>query len=520
VRTLGQGVRFGRYRLIERIGQGGMADVYRGIVDGPQGFTRQVAIKRIHKMFAGEADFVPMLATEARVTALLNHPSIVQVYEYGSVDGEHYLAMELADGPDLNLILRTAHQRGVLMPPDVVCYLIGQVADALAYAHALCDTDGQPLAIVHRDVSPSNIIVTHVGAVKLLDFGIAKAVERLRGAETVGGRIKGKASYLAPEQFEGARLDHRCDQFALGIVFWEALTAQRLFTTIVRPPEVTPPSHVVAGLDPEIDAIVVKMLARAARDRFADCAEVARVLAPVTRRLHGDALALKEWLAATGPFVSSVDPRVDEALASEASPQVTVLRPPPASLYSTGELQPSRTKSGGGLGWFWLAVVASAALSAVAGFELLPQPPAPAHVAPTSAAPLAVVKTPVGAAVAPAPVAPAPVQLRVEGTPGAQVVVDGKTVGRAPLELSLPSAQKRRRIAVVLEGHQSWTRDVAGDVDILLVAALLPTPTLALPPAPVPAPPPPVKPTTRPAHPSSRTQSPGRVEPIVRDPFR
>jgi serine/threonine protein kinase len=305
-------VQFGRYRLIDRLGQGGMADVYRAVVDGPRGFTRQLVIKRIHKLFAREKEFIAMLGTEARVTALLNHPSIVQVFEFGQVGDELYLAMELAEGPDLARVLLQARERGSHMPPGVACWVIGQLADALAYAHSLAGPDGEPLGIIHRDVSPSNIVLSLVGGVKLLDFGIAKAAQRLHDDRTRTGAIKGKVSYLSPEQIDGLPMDHRADQYALGIVFHECLTGARLWKGLMRDQAVTPPSHLLFDVDPEIDAVVLRMLARAPEDRFADCADVAEVLAPLARRLNGDALALRNWLAQVGPFPSLAQPLIGD----------------------------------------------------------------------------------------------------------------------------------------------------------------------------------------------------------------
>ncbi|MCA1665492.1 MAG: serine/threonine protein kinase, partial [Myxococcales bacterium] len=301
-------VRFGHYRLVERIGAGGMAEVHRAVAEGPGGFARTVVIKRMLPQLCDDDAFVRMLLAEGRLTALLHHPSIVQLYEVGEVDGVFYLAMEHVDGVDLSSLMRAALAR-LPLPPPVACAIACELAGALAYAHARTDDGGAPCAIVHRDVSPANIMITAAGTVKLLDFGIAKAADSLRDVETRTGTLKGKAAYMSPEQAEGEPIDRRTDVFALGVVLHEMLTLRRLFRgdddlqTLkrVRACDVAPPSTLRAGIDGELDAVVMKMLARRADDRFGSCDEVLAALTPVARRLHGDATAVRAYLDALGP---------------------------------------------------------------------------------------------------------------------------------------------------------------------------------------------------------------------------
>jgi len=215
------GIRFGRFRLLDELGRGGMAVVFRAVVDGPKGFARSMVLKRILRDCAQDPAFVNMLASEARLSALLRHPNIVQVHEFGEVDGELYLAMDLVEGTDLVGLLRACRKRKLRPPPGVVCYLVAELASALAYAHSLTDEEGRRLEIVHRDVSPANVMVTSLGMVKLLDFGIAKAARHMRTEQTRTGIFKGKLSYLSPEQADGRLLDRRSDVFSLGIVFYE-----------------------------------------------------------------------------------------------------------------------------------------------------------------------------------------------------------------------------------------------------------------------------------------------------------
>jgi serine/threonine protein kinase len=304
------GVPFGRYRLVERLGRGGMAEVWRAIVDGPKGFQRQLVIKRIFSDYAKHDRFVNILADEARVSALLHHPAIVQVHELGQVDGEFYVAMELIDGCDLIELLDASLNQGRVLPPGLACHVIAELADGLAYAHALTDAQGRRLDIVHRDVSPSNVMISSLGEVKLVDFGIAKAADHLRGDKTDVGVIKGKIGYLSPEQASGLPYDRRADIFALGVVFWECLACERLFRSgsdletlrRIRAAQVPPPSTKRPGLDPAVDRVVLGMLARAPEARFQSCDEVVQALAPIKRRLGGSSAALRAFLEELGPI--------------------------------------------------------------------------------------------------------------------------------------------------------------------------------------------------------------------------
>src|SRR6266404_7003023 len=188
-----QAVRFGRYRLVEQLGSGGMAVVYRAIVDGPEGFARQVVIKRIRPELSTNPKFVKMFLSEARLSALLHHPAIVQVHELGEVGGDYFLAMEYVEGRDLASALDRSKQLGRQLSPGLACFITLELARALAYAHELRDAHG-PLGLVHRDVNPSNVMLTAYGGVKLVDFGIAKAANSSGDERTRTGTLKGKVS--------------------------------------------------------------------------------------------------------------------------------------------------------------------------------------------------------------------------------------------------------------------------------------------------------------------------------------
>jgi eukaryotic-like serine/threonine-protein kinase len=301
------GASFGRYRLLERIGAGGMAEIYKAVVVGDQGFTRTVAIKRIREEVAQVADIGRLFADEARLSALLDHPNIVQVIDFGQVAGSHYLAMEHLKGKNLDEVMFVLRRRNERLEPALALFIAREVARGLGYAHAVCDERGRPLTIVHRDVSPANIMLVHAGAVKLLDFGIARITSELRQAVTQGRGLRGKCPYLAPEQITGGAVDGRSDIFALGVVLWEMLTGQRLFdgdtdlATIesVLNRDIPPPSAVTGDLPGALDGIVMAALARDPDRRYRSAEDLAADLDEVMRALpgrHDDITALLERL--------------------------------------------------------------------------------------------------------------------------------------------------------------------------------------------------------------------------------
>ena len=265
--------KFGKYTLIERITTGGMAEVYRGMLSGGEGFRRQVAIKKILPWYSDSQDFRRMFIDEASIAARLNHANIAQIYEYDMVEGVPYFAMELVEGKDLRALLAKCAEEDRLVPYSIGVFIAAETAKALYYVHSRREAS-RPLNIVHRDVSPQNIMVSHFGEVKLVDFGIARAVKRR--AATQAGVVKGKYSYMSPEQVMGKPLDHRTDVFSLGVVLWEMLTVRRLFTgqneaeTIgnVLKTRVEPPHKVAPGVPPKLSPIVMKALQRDKHERY------------------------------------------------------------------------------------------------------------------------------------------------------------------------------------------------------------------------------------------------------------
>jgi len=275
--SLNPGDFFGRYQLLERVGKGGMAEVFRAVARGMEGFERVFVVKRIRPDRSDSPKFVHMFCEEARISALLNHPNIVQVYDFGNIDGAYFMAMEHLVGKDLSTVMRVVRARGGAVPPSLAAYVAREAARALHHAHTLLLPDGTPAGVVHRDVTPSNIMLLKAGGVKILDFGIAKAVALARPAASGRPpRLAGKLSYLSPELVRGAGVDHRSDIFSLGVVLWEMVAGERLFTgeneteTLqnVLTQAIAEPSRRREGIPAVLDAIVARALEREPPNRY------------------------------------------------------------------------------------------------------------------------------------------------------------------------------------------------------------------------------------------------------------
>jgi serine/threonine-protein kinase len=271
----------GRYHLLDRIAFGGMAEIYRAKTFDANGHAHLVAVKRVLAHLAEDDDFIQMLVDEAKIASVLKHPNIARVYEFARAHGEYFIAMEHVDGKDLRSILERCRQRKRPMPPQHAAYTAAEIATALHIAHTAVDKGNRHLRIVHRDVSPSNVICSYTGEVKLCDFGIAKAT--LSRVQTKTGVIKGKVKYMSPEQALGRKLDHRSDIFSLGSCLYEMLTRLPPFIAAnemdllikVRDAKFRPVSHLVPSIPPEIEAICNKCLTRSRSQRYQNAGEVA-----------------------------------------------------------------------------------------------------------------------------------------------------------------------------------------------------------------------------------------------------
>jgi len=267
---------FGRYSLICRLASGGMANLYLAQLAGPEGFQKLVAIKRIHDHLSSHRDFIEMFTDEARLAARISHPNVVQVLEFGHLGATQYIAMEYVDGENVMALLRAT--RDVTLP--VCAMIVAQAAAGLHAAHELRDSHGALLNVVHRDVSPANILLSYSGAVKVVDFGVARARSNLH--VTGGGTIKGKFAYLAPEQTRTSDVDRRADIFSLGIVLFEITTRRRLFKgasdaetlQLVQRSEIPRPSSIIPDYAPSLERVVLKALAAEPAERFQTAEEL------------------------------------------------------------------------------------------------------------------------------------------------------------------------------------------------------------------------------------------------------
>jgi len=275
--------RLGRFQIIGRLATGGMAEVYLALSGELQGYRTLLVVKRILPHLAQNRQFIGMFLDEARLAALLDHPNIVRIIEVGHDGEEYFLAMELVQGKPLSAVLRKAARERRPPSPALAAYIIAQAASGLGYAHALTDGDGRPLGVVHRDVSPQNVLLSFEGAVKMIDFGVARAFGRV--AHTSPGGLKGKIEYMSPEQASAEEVDHRADVFALGVVLWEVLTGRRLYRretelatmrAILDDP-IPRPSE-VADVPAELDAVVMRALRKRRDARFASAHEMAQAL--------------------------------------------------------------------------------------------------------------------------------------------------------------------------------------------------------------------------------------------------
>ncbi len=279
-------IRAGRYLLVERVAVGGMAEVFAAVRPGDE-TAHAYAVKRILPTLAEDEELVRMFLDEARVQVQLDHPGIVPVHELGRLDAGYYMAMDYVAGRDLRALLDRSRARGTPLPVSLAAHVAWRVADALDHAHRRRDREGAELRIVHRDVSPANVLLGFDGVARIIDFGIAQAAFRRTGSDP----LRGKFAYMSPEMVRGQPVDRRSDIFALGAVLWEMLAGERLFTgpselavmERVRACEVPPPSSRNRAVTRALDAVVRRALAREPQDRFAWASELRDALLPYLR---------------------------------------------------------------------------------------------------------------------------------------------------------------------------------------------------------------------------------------------
>jgi serine/threonine-protein kinase len=274
-----------RYRVVERLAAGGMAEVFVGDAMSVQGFKKRVAIKRVLPHLASNENFIGMFLDEARLGARMNHANIVSVMDIGAADNTYFIVMEYVDGANLKTVIEVLLKQGRAVPMKEAVYIAMEASRGLSYAHELCDDDGNDLDIVHRDISPPNILISKRGEVKVTDFGLAKASTQLE--KTDPGVVKGKFSYLAPEAALGDKVDERADLFALGIVLWEMIAGRRLFlgdsdyqtVKLVQQAVVPSLAAINAEADDALERVLLKALAKNPADRYQTAREMSDALA-------------------------------------------------------------------------------------------------------------------------------------------------------------------------------------------------------------------------------------------------
>lgn len=466
------GDRFGPYELLEPLAAGGMARVYRARMSGALGFEKIVAVKFMLPDFAADPLAVKMFVDEARLAATLTHANIVGILDFGERDGEHYIAMEYVSGANARVLVRRAAETGRLPSPAIAAHIVSEAARGLEYAHAKTDAEGRALHIVHRDVSPQNIVVSWDGEVKILDFGIARS--RQRSFETAVGTIKGKCAYMSPEQALGQAVDHRSDLFSLGAVLYELLTGTKAFPQPgldalekVRLAEFVAAEVLRPDLPPGLVAILRRSMARDPDQRYRSASAMLddlRIFMAEDRASGAtsvDAAALSTW--AQGLFeVSDSDIAVggtepdfpapapvaepgllpgwgdtDNSNAAAREPAPAVRRPAATALASmtfTGSEEPEADDGVRDVTMVTLQPAsASGASPAVGAGWVLPPAPSPGRVQPPSFAPPPPSPSSAGPAPPPLPTPPPPSAIP-EAAPVAQPSVRAGDRSSAPRE--------------------------------------------------------------------------------------
>jgi eukaryotic-like serine/threonine-protein kinase len=496
--------RIGRYDIVGHLATGGMAEVLLGKLLGPSGFERTVVIKRILPHLAREQRFVEMFLAEARTVALIRHANVVQVHELGQDGDDLFLVMEYLDGETASSLIRRLRFLNEPLPTALAAHIVAEACAGLHSAHELTNEDGVAQHVVHRDVSPQNVMVLYDGQVKVLDFGIAKAADT--NIKTEAGQIKGKWAYMSPEQCLGEPLDRRSDVFSLGILLFELTTERRLFARdgelrtmrAICDEPVVRPSSVMASYPKELEHICLRALSRHARDRYSSALELRRDLLEVSRRLWPDptpeaTLATMMWRSfgdriqekremlrriRSGSELTSVpNAEADEAVdIPVAVDDASVVGPVAVPISGDGTPYAPRKRTGLVLGI--AAAVVVLALGATAGAIFLGGSSPRAEDAPPRESRSA---TPPPAR---APIEPSAMQedeeeeeeeeeerarevtIHVTSDPdGATVTVAGEAHGITPADVSIARGSEAVELVIARDGYQERVEHVVPDVD-------------------------------------------------------
>jgi len=469
---------FGKFFLLQRLAVGGMAEIFRAKVTGAEGFEKELVVKRILPARSQDKGFIQMLVNEAKLTVQLTHNNVTQVHECGSIDGTYFISMELVNGVSLKDMMVSFARAGTAITPEQSIYMVVQLLQGLEYAHKRTDSQGNPLRVVHCDVSPDNALVSWQGEMKLLDFGIARAATSLSNYKE--GMLMGKLGYVAPEQASLERSwDHRVDIFAAGIILYELLTKQKPFQRAVdvesliqsRQGKVVPPSAIDERLPRELDAIVLKALAANPDDRYPDARSFADalvdVLFPTPHTAIQDHLGRQMHIVYADRIARQRAARQHDALVMKVLHNVAEKQR--AAVYDSV----ARAEITGSIG---RGDTASQAIESI-DIDVDRAPPRQAPLGPervrtvrvgaSRAIALGVVA---GLIVAAAGFAAAPwlldgVLVVTSEPPGARVTLDDKPVpGTTPLVVEGVRLSRRHEVQVVAPGRRAATAEVRGEL--------------------------------------------------------
>jgi eukaryotic-like serine/threonine-protein kinase len=462
-----------KYQVLMELGRGGTAIVSAGIARGIGGFTKLVVLKNIKEEFLTDRDTVRMFVNEARLSARMNHPNVVQVYEVSRQNRLPVIVMEYLDGQSLARVLPRAY-KDPAYSTDLAIGILCRVLAGLHYAHKLADYDGRPLDIVHRDVSPHNVMITYDGQVKLVDFGIAKL--NSSSDETQTGVIKGKIGYMAPEQVEGVHLDQRCDVFAAGVMLWEMVARERLWgarsdADIVRSlvlDDVPSLASRHPSIDPELCGICARAMACNADERYASAHDFQTDLETYLSR-RGVVVRQEDIAELICRACADLQAASGERLQAELAKFAASAPGWEDAMRAFEELRTPLPESTPSTGLLWryvaCALLAAASATGVYLWVLPTQKPEPGLVAERELA------------VAPIEAAPARVRLSLTVTPpSAAVTLDGQTLASSPLSLSLPRDDREHELSLSADGYAPMTRRLRLDADAVLELTLEPLP--------------------------------------------
>ncbi len=512
-----EGNTLGKYRLLAELGRGGMAQVYLAVSHGPAGFNKLVVLKQLSPALAEDPEFLAMFLDEARLAARLSHPNVVQTNEVGHDGSQYFIAMEYLEGQPLNRVLHRLGREGGL-PIGMHLRILVDTLEGLHHAHELSDYDGTPLDVVHRDATPHNLFITYDGQVKVVDFGIAKALSS--SAETRTGVLKGKVAYMSPEQARGEAVDRRADIFAIGVILWEALARRRLWKGLsdvailhhIVTGQVASPRSVAPDVHPALESVCMRALAYRADERYPTAHEMARALdaaievsgetgtvreagrliaqyfdeerkrirAIIEEQLGAvRSLSTSEYRAMSLPVLEQVGSHPSLSRDGSVGPSVTPSGPRPAvpgSEPASKQTTPLGLSSDRGTGSMSvrpptsnrtvLAVVAVvAALGAAAALFMLTRSDGDA---PTSAAP-----SPESTAVAAPSAAPKSIELSLRATPAsAKLFIDDQPLPDNPHRQLVAIDDRPHVLRAEADGHVTSTREVHFDRDQAIELAL------------------------------------------------